>query len=461
MTQPIDYIFNTAPSIGSTGGFISSSSDGTAQNIILFGHSFENFCGPYITGNFTDYNQNSWFAYGNAELNWTFNLYRNAGTGGNTIALMAARFNTDIVPYLTRAKRVCMGGGTNDDLTTPTKVNTSWALFKTMADSILSSGCALTIRTDTVKNADSTAQIVGQNALNNYKRQYAEVNNCVLFDLAAAVTNPVTGLICAAGAYGALVNMYAVDGVHLSFYGASIAGKEFYRVHSHLPGASSYTRIGAGGTTNLDVIYDSTNGVWPTNNLIANGKMIGSAVAATAPGTGNIATGYTNVASTVPATGGTAAFSKVARTDGRSRGEWQQISIGPGATTEVGTTQINRESVVSTTIDGTRGINVGDTIFGALEFQTDSTNWCGTDGLSPTTLELRLACQDSGFTVLSAARCFPSTSPNGYPSRIAQGVLRTPNITIPASTAHIYVYVYFNGVGTVRFSELGAHRYSL
>lgn len=426
----------------------------TARSIVLLGDSYENKCGPTFSGVITSYPQEGYFCYANALLNGYFRLLNapNAGVGGNTCAQIAARVYADALAY--NPEWVLIGGSTNDDLSTPALVQRAFSAMQGAYDAVLGAGKRLIVCTRAPRSTATTAQRVGQAAYNARVRRYAQTRGAVLFDMAAAVSHPDTGIALAQGEYGATANLMDTDNTHLSFTGAAVAGFQLYQaLLPYVQGDLSWSLAVGGNSTNQDLIWDATNGVCPDGNIFANGKMLGTGGTLQSPFTGSLAAGWAiNTGGSVPATGGAGSVSKVAINGPTRRGEWQQIQITPGASGQAGYIEIFRQSPV-TVFDGSRGLSIGDSIYGSMRFETDALDYAGTDGLSGTTLSFAVQCLNSSYATLATATALNRAANNGR-FRLPSGVIQTPEITIPASTAFVFAYIRFDGVGTVRVTDV-------
>jgi hypothetical protein len=348
---------------------------------------------------------------------------------------------------------VLIGGGSNGDFGTTSAVQTAFAAMQVAYIAVQRAGKRLIVCTRPPRSNATAAQMAGVASYNSMVRRFAQQYGAVLFDMAAAVGHPNTGIGLAAGEYGVKANLIQPDAVHLSFTGAAIAGAALAQaLQPFIPGGSPWG-LAVGGTTTQDVIYDATTGVNEYGNLFANGKMLGTGGTKAAPySTGSLADGWSvNAGGTVPATGGTGTLAKVANNGPTSRGEWQQIAIGAGTTGQVGNIEVFRSSVVSV-FNGSQGLSIGDSIYGAMRFEVDS-DFGGPDGLSHGTLSFAIQCLNSSFATLATTTALNRAATNNF-FRTPSGVIVLPEIVIPATTAHVFAYIRGDGVGTFRVTDI-------
>lgn len=221
------------------------------------------------------------------------------------------------------------------------------------------------------------------------------------------------------------------------------------QLHPQSPGAQALGQVlanvlaplvGAGG--------DSTFGPFGTGDhleLVSNPLTTGT-VAATGTGmSGNVAT---NMTSNWSSGSGTAALSKVARTDlWAAVAEWQQVSVSAQA---AGVHQLVMSAGV------TSGFSVGDTLEAGCDFQTDA-DWSGVDEFTFQVLCYTTAFGTKLFTVDAAGK---ASSTAGMLSKVTSGRFRVPEFVVPATTAIIYPQLRFKGTGTYRTSRWSIRKVS-
>jgi len=406
---------------------------------------------PYTNGIHQDISQNGWFGWADAMSGGRLNLVYNGGVGGETAAQIAARVATTL---LATPDIVLEDGGTND-LGTATTADAIVASRLSVWDALLRAGCIVLAMTLPARGGLSAAQMIKLFNVNAQLKYYAQRYQTrgypvIIVDAAAVTTNPDTGVPLVSAAFGAIDDMIDTgDNTHFTASGgASFGALVADAINAFLPAPA--WGLPQGGTTNLDLAYDATNGYNVAGNLIANGKMSGTSGTVGAPATGSLANNWATNGPAVAAGGGSIALSKVAMTGGKKFGTWQQIAAGAGSSGNNNTLYLFNEAVAS-------GYAVGDVLKARCLFETDAANWCAADGLSRNNISLEISCANSGFTTLATARVFPMLATNGR-FRMASGVLTTPEVTIPANTAHVYLWLRFSGVGTVRAGDFQLRR---
>ncbi|RYX78960.1 SGNH/GDSL hydrolase family protein [bacterium] len=232
----------------------------------------------------------------------------------------------------------------------------------------------------------------------------------VLCDWYSTLVNPTTGKVN-------LVNLY--DGVHPNSVGASKMGRFL--------------------ADTLDSIIPKGNSVFAPDaydprSLMPNPFMLGDTSG------GATSTNFYAIGS------GTYSRSKVPRTDAIP-GEWQQLTVtaAPNPATDGGQVQQQNTAV---------GVdwNVGDTVYGVMEFETDAAGWAGRhlqlsidffQGATPVPSPSSLRYGSNEIIALAAD-----------PLRPTRGILRTPNAQVTTGATRIQANVYMRGLGTIRVGRL-------
>lgn len=135
---------------------------------------------------------------------------------------------------------------------------------------------------------------------------------------------------------------------------------------------------------------------------------------------------------------GTHVKTKVARVDGIP-GEWQQLVV-TAPTPNADGAQIQQQNT-NVGVDW----NVGDTVYGIAEFETDAAGW----DIYAFTLGMFFftANQSTNALTIGSSDLAQLTAPIVRPAR---GVIRTPEMVVPATTTRLQLNFYIRGAGTVR-----------
>ncbi len=231
------------------------------------------------------YADDSW-AWNAAILsNQRFRLMHNAGIGGNTTAQMAARVQTDVIPYAPQFCFVAVGSP-NDYGSGPGTFAYSQANVLSIITQLLRVG--ITPVLVSVLPYDTTpAYAAVIDKLNAWGAEYAARNGLIYINTHRAVVDPATGLYLAA---------CTTDGTHLTRVGARLVGQAVATAMSAiLPPApiflSDYS-VGArfnlipGGNFQIDTNADGVADGWTAGGTTTTGSITPSLVAMTAPDVG-------------------------------------------------------------------------------------------------------------------------------------------------------------------------------
>lgn len=136
-------------------------------------------------------------------------------------------------------------------------------------------------------------------------------------------------------------------------------------------------------------------------------------------------------------------FTKVARTDGVP-GEWQQIN-------SVVTTTPAADRFVAQTSATDIGVSwsVGDTVYGAVEYEVDAGYDCR---------DLHVEIAFTGSAVLGASPYTTTNEGTALTETIklpSKGVLVTPSVVVPAGATAVQIKARYSGSGTIRLGRMG------
>jgi lysophospholipase L1-like esterase len=360
---------------------------------------------------------------------------REAGTTGQNIATMQARFDADIANVA--GEIVIIFAGINDigsDVTTPESM---MAGLQDMAERAIASGKRVVLCTLLCNEWNGGAQPDKRtklNAVNALIRAYTATKiNVYLCDWQSAVVDPATGTF-----YPGM----GTDTTHPNPNGAAALGKVLADVLGPVIIKSASDMI----LTNTDA-----------RNVSKNPLMSGTA-GTRFTGTGLIADSYTGAqganSQSVNYTG-SITFSKVARTDGY--GSWQKVElITPGGVwlfNRITAATLNAEGSTLVESDGSGGyrFKAGTKIRADIEWERDA-NWTGV-----TLLKGGINLEGSGQTG------YVEDMGNGnidFSSTVADfplnGVLRTPFMVMPSGCPQMLVSSRFSATtGTIRFGRMG------
>lgn len=370
------------------------------QSVVTFGDSIVEVSRPdRLSASSPAYSQRGFEVYANAFLGWRFDIIKNSGISGNTLADMYARINADVLAY--SPAWVWMDGGVNDILIEGASYATIIGRFQQIFDTLKANNIRVMCVTVTpVSSFNSTKNLV-RAQVNQWLRAYGAANpNVVVVDTAPYLQDPTSD---------GPASGYTHDGLHPSARGAMAMG---WAIAQALKDITVPRSILTAGTD-------------PTNILAAGGMFNGD--------TSGLATLWRKSES-----GSASTYSKVARTDA-VLGEWQRVVTPAGA----------NSSAIFLTDDVTTGFSVGDTIYGAVELAMSNPDLAATESQLRTYIQL--SCRDSTGNV-SLASAISSDNNGAAESHIFplnySATLRTPNIVVPASTEKLRLILWGYGGAT-------------
>jgi lysophospholipase L1-like esterase len=365
------------------------------QSVVSFGDSITD-AGYGVSGTAEFYSQRGWDAWANAFLGWRFDLLRNSGISGNTLALMLARIESDVFAY--NPSWVWMNGGIND-----INAGASYATVVSRFEALFAQFNARSIRVVCLTVNPSGALDSGKNLIrsqvNQWLRNYGANNpNVIVVDTAPYFEAPDSNLP---------YTNYSPDNLHPTAAGGMAMGWAVYKALDELTVKRS----------------PLTAGTDPAN-ILGTYAMMGGDVS-------GAATGWTKSSAGTAST-----YSKVARTDG-ILGDWQRIVTPSGSASNYGAIYLST--------DPTTGFSVGDTIYGAVEVRVSGADLATAS--SPRTW-LNLVCVDNALASKgSVAFGYDDTGESAtqkFPLDYT-ATFRTPNIVVPAGTTKLRMILW--GVG--------------
>ena len=209
----------------------------------------------------------SWFNYCSILTRQQFTYGYNAGVGGDTTAMMLARFDADVAPH--SPSIVIIGGPENDaDPANGVSVASFAANMMALAAKVRDIGASLVIRTACASNGDGTrkSNII---KMNTWLRDHApDLNAIAVLDFYAVTVDPITGNLRSTYDSG--------DGIHPNDLGNWALGK---RAADILTPLLSYWSPA--------LPYDNAD----SSNLLSNGLMVGPLEG---PGADQVPAWYTN-----------------------------------------------------------------------------------------------------------------------------------------------------------------------
>ena len=251
----------------------------------------------HADGAYRNKSANNHFGVGNALAGQRAILLKNLGNSGDRTdqALVRLQAAIDSGAYV-----LYVHLGVNDIAqaypTATTSGITAWANIKTMIDAGIANGMLPLVVLDPGANNFSAAQITQLIILNENIREYAEKVRMVLFDLAAAIYNPVATSTTAIAILG------SIDGVHEANLGGYLGVKAFAQVLTAIMPPRTHGVRGAFEVPSNSLI-----------NLLTNPMFTGGTAGAVGAGlTGQIGTGWVGSR----AGGATATASVADATDG-------------------------------------------------------------------------------------------------------------------------------------------------
>lgn len=379
---------------------------GAGRSMVLLGDSI-------TLANGVEPSDKGYFNWTNTAARQLWDVAHNAGVGGDSTTQMLARVNADVID---RHPAWCMVLGGVNDVAADTAAETTIANLIAIYERLRAAKIQVIASTLPPSTSFNTApRTTAWQTINQALRDYAAAHSWLVFG-DAGPTYHDTG-----SAYAVPLAGYTADGVHPNALGASAMGLALWAAIS---GHASVRRIPAYG--GLAIANADTGRIY---YVAANQLMTGSATDhITAPATGVHASNW------FISGGGT--WSKVARSDGLP-GTWQQCAIGAES-----------DAATFSLPDRTANWAVGETWFAQIEFETDD------DWVSPSNFELYLGALNSSNTVLAEVKALGHSVGGGSGSAITRptsGILRTPNLVIPATTAKLRPYLTVGMVsGTLR-----------
>lgn len=380
------------------------------NTVALFGDSITALA-KSTTGIYTYHSSRGYWTWANAlGLNHRLDVVAFAGVSGNTTTAMLARIQTDVIAY---APGWCVVAGGTNDVSSSATFATIQSNLTAIFDALDDAGIRVIACTIPPRNSLTAGQFLVQQQVNAWLHSIARTRpNFHLVDWTARVIDPSTS------GSGAWASGMDTDGVHPSSQGAARMGKALVDVLDPLvPFADPIS---------------STPG--ETANLVLNPLMAGTGGTVTAPVTGTAATSWQITRS--GSAGLTAVGSRVA-CDDQVAGHWQQLSV---------TANSGDIARIQQEVSGSK-YTTGDTVYAQGEFQIDD------DFVPGTVCRFLLLASNSGFSGVIGAYDFYLDGSDTFPAENVPGGtfrLRTPAITLPGTTAHLFWIFEWNGLGTVR-----------
>lgn len=355
-----------------------------------------------------------YFTWANIALRGRLTLLRQAGTPGDTSAMVLARI-TDITSLSTLPGYCVVLAGTNDFLNDIASATTI-ANLTAIHDALIAKGITVVACTMPPVWSASSSKLTEQGEVNTWVRDQAQKPGIIVCDWSAQFANP--------NGDGTPVTGYTGDGVHPTPVGAAVLGKELADVLRFYVGGNTRGLV----ATNID----------PTT-VNANALLTGSAGTLNTGSAGQIATSW--IAGRTVSTG-TITGAKEVRTDGLP-GEWQKLTLSGGTATSA--FLMYQDVTIA-------GIAAGDKYEAEMEF----------DSLTPTDIRkftLTIAQLGSGGAGSYALTESPGATVV-QPSLIPNGVQRTPVTTMLGTPTGIRISVDFIGssgsvkVGRIRLRKV-------
>lgn len=338
-------------------------------------------------------------------LGWRFQLLGNYGVSGNTVAQIRARFgdvfilNPDIVIIEPGPNSVTAGVTADAQI-----VDIQWMIQQCVVRGILP-----VVQTITPVLGDSAAQDAVRDQVNAWITWRAGSFGAAVADVHKVVTGPSGG-----GTFDTWGGSLSVDNIHQAAPGA-------FRMGTVL--ADVLRPFSLRFATPCLVQGDS-------RNYCTSGFGNTDASTVSEPG-------WTT--QTVLGSGGTYSLIR----DRYGANKWQQILIATGANSS----QIYRDVPIATR----DGINVGDIMQFATEFETDD-DWDGITTLTGVTNNFGSEVQfyTAGSVLISRSYSIYRDSEQ-FGGNPRSGVLLTHPIAVPATTSFVRIVLFKAGGGTIRF----------
>lgn len=373
---------------------LSELSGGRSNTVVIFGDSITaQDSEPAGTTSSADklFSAKGYWAWCNIMLGQRMKLLDQAGTGGDTTALMLARIAT--VTAQNPGWCVVQGGG--NDVAGGVAASTTTSNLQAIYEALMGAGIkpvATTVLPST--SMDTTAEKQALSTVNRWIKDYCRENPGVLLcDWASVYVDAATGTPLSA---------YTSDGVHPTNQGAAALGRVL---------AETLDRV----VPYVDILPSAPNDPY---NLLTNGFMTGS--------TSGLATGWTATKLSGAALDGVT--SKIARTDGVA-GEWQQVALN---STDVQLTGQN-------TNIGT-DFNEGESVYATAEFETDD------DFVNIKSFGMRLEFYNGLGSLFSIS---VASGDGDMPFNPRRGVFRTPVGTVPVGCTRLQLKVVLTTVSNV------------
>lgn len=361
-------------------------------------------------GIMTGYSAAGYWTVAAALLGHRMKFLANLGVGGDTAQQIAERVPTAISH---NPGWVVVEAGRNSVSAVQSAATIIACLRDDIYKPLLAAGIRVVATTITPRDGDTAPLRQVVNDVNAWIKEYArQTPGVVLADFYTAVTDGLTA---------AWIAGYVSDGLHPLVRGAAPMGKVL---------AAALSPV----VPYVDTLVSNNT---DTGNLLTNGLMTGTGGgnAVGAALTGTIAANWTVQGGFT----GTVVGSKVARTDGKP-GEWQQFNFTAG-----GTNRIQMRPTANIT-----SLVAGDKVYCETEFETDA-------GFIPSTgyFNLVLYCYNGTTGSVSVTDNYNGAlNPSGAETRLANGTLRTPVMTVPAGTTYVQMYIQLAGAGgAVRVSR--------
>ena len=347
------------------------------------------------------YNTNGMWTPALIRLGQRLNLIANTGVGGRSSIATADAFAADVINNsLGRPGYVGIQVGTND-----TTADDTIGSLRRMYEAARAVGIVVIAQTliPRLFSGYGSSQLKLQQYMdvNNWMRLYAYNNpGIILVDYYAALLNISTLTTAANG--DPITSYYDPDGVHPNPTGARIMGDILFNALDPV-----IPKLSIGGTAGR-----ATVSTGDTSNYLLNPWFIGV----------GLGTSWNSIVGPGAILG---VNSKVARSDGIV-GDWQRITLsGAAAITDYW-------QLYQRLTDSTIGLNVSDTIYAEVEF-----NAVAQAGVIQN-LSMYVDSLTSGFLTLAAG--WSNAGTNDLNTTSLSGVLRTPQITLPATA----FYTTFN-----------------
>lgn len=391
-----------------------------ALTVALLGDSIteNNGGGPDLQVNpiagLSSYNNSGYWTWASIGLNHRMQLAYNFGVSGYTTSDVLSTALPSLLALDPRPTFAIICAGINDVIEgVPTM--TIEANLDEITTTLLEAGitpvlCTLLPVTNAILS--STAMRSSRLAVNEWIRSRRYLSPVLVCDWAPAYADPVTGEALAA---------YCSDGLHPSMAGAQEIGKHLAQLLAPLAPIAL--------PTGLESEADAAN-------YLQHGFFSGSGGTVDTGITGTLAASWG--ANWSFSTAGTAACSKVTRTDG-IQGSWQQVAISAAGGDAFQLYQEVQSGLPS----------AGTDLVGEIEFQLDD------DVSDVDQFYLRLAAFNSDYSekLYEVDDNYPFDTNTSLVASPFSGTLRTPVLTVPEGTANLDYVIRITGTGTFRFGR--------